>query len=195
MDPSPLERRRDPDDLAQSDEARDEITPRPGHSQNHETYERIPSSAPSTSGHSTSCFKYRNSMSSRSSSRQIRNAEINQTGFRMGSFILDTYPESLHTLRDVLYDIGVGHGILPASLKNKLQNVSSRIPPSAFDETEAKRAQTEAIAADLLLIGWVQSLMTRAAECEIHRECEAAWNREIQAKILEQAFQIEVTDS
>ncbi|EMT73560.1 hypothetical protein FOC4_g10001540 [Fusarium odoratissimum] len=30
--------------------------------------------------------------------------------------------------------------------------------------------------------------MMRAAECEIHRECEAAWNGEIHANISEQAF-------
>ncbi|KAK2134306.1 hypothetical protein NOF04DRAFT_1273568 [Fusarium oxysporum II5] len=89
----------------------------------------------------------------------------------MGSFILDTYLPPLRTLRD---DIG-------------LQNASSRIPLSAFDETETTRAQTESMATDLPLIGWVQSLMTRAAECEINWECEATRNGEIDAKILEQA--------
>ncbi|EXL90231.1 hypothetical protein FOIG_16500 [Fusarium odoratissimum NRRL 54006] len=43
------------------------------------------------------------------------------------------------------------------------------------------------MATDLPLIGWVQSLMTRAAECEINWECEATRNGEIDAKILEQA--------
>ncbi|KAI3565920.1 hypothetical protein IWW34DRAFT_859706 [Fusarium oxysporum f. sp. albedinis] len=134
MDSSSLKRhRQDPDEPAPSDEAHDEITPRPGRFQNHPTSERTPSSASSASGHSISRFKCRNSMSSRSSSQQIRNAEIKQTGFRMGSFILDTYPESLHNLRDDLYNIGVGHGILPASLKNKapskrkFQNTAIRI--------------------------------------------------------------------
>ncbi|EXA31105.1 hypothetical protein FOQG_17672 [Fusarium oxysporum f. sp. raphani 54005] len=71
IDPSPLKRRRQyPDEPAQSDEAHDEVTPRPGRFQNHPTSERIPSSASSASGHSTSSSKYRKSMSSRSSSRQ-----------------------------------------------------------------------------------------------------------------------------
>ncbi|KAK2469473.1 hypothetical protein H9L39_18932 [Fusarium oxysporum f. sp. albedinis] len=186
MDSSSLKRhRQDPDEPAPSDEAHDEITPRPGRFQNHPTSERTPSSASSASGHSISRFKCRNSMSSRSSSQQIRNAEIKQTGFRMGSFILDTYPESLHNLRDDLYNIGVGHvyGLALSNVMTQLQNASSRIPLSAFDETEATRAQTESTEIDLPLIGWVQAMMTRAAECDVHRECEAAWNGEIHATL------------
>ncbi|KAK2468119.1 hypothetical protein H9L39_20341 [Fusarium oxysporum f. sp. albedinis] len=211
MPPSLLKRPRDPEDpvnrahgtlsTAQPDEAHDQITPRPGRFQQTQTAEWIPFSAGSShdsqswtssaSSHSAPVLKRPKSVSSRSSpSRQIRNAEINQTGFRMGSFRLDTYPESLNALRCELRDIGLGDGILPASLENELRHADSEIPRFAFDRDEATRAQTEAIATDLPPIDWVQALMKRADECELNRECEASWNGEIHAPILEQAFRI-----
>ncbi|KAJ6439190.1 hypothetical protein O9K51_08602 [Purpureocillium lavendulum] len=113
-----------------------------------------------------------------------------KTGFRMGSFRLDTYPDSLNALRCELRDIGLGDGILPASLEHELRRADSEIPRFAFDRDEATRALTEAIATDLPPINWVQALMKRADECELNRECESSWNGEIHAAILEQAFRI-----
>jgi hypothetical protein len=45
---------------------------------------------------------------------------MNDTGFNTGSFILDTYPDSLDKLLNELRDIAEGRGILPASLENKV---------------------------------------------------------------------------
>lgn len=108
----------------------------------------------------------------------------------MGSFRLDTYPDSLNTLRCELRDIGLGDAILPASLEHELRRADSEIPRFAFDRDKATRALTEAIATDLPPIDWVQALMKRADECELNRECESSWNGEIHAAILEQAFRI-----
>ncbi|PWI65488.1 hypothetical protein PCL_07089 [Purpureocillium lilacinum] len=209
LPPSSMKRSRDPDDpanlarwdmsSAQSDETQDQSTPRPGRLQQTQTTEWIPFSAGSSHGsqswtsspssRSAPVLKRPKSTSSRTSpSRQLRNAEINQTGFRMGSFRLDTYPDSLNALRCELRDIGLGDGILPASLEHELRRADSEIPRFAFDRDEATRALTEAIATDLPPIDWVQALMKRADECELNRECESSWNGEIHAAILEQAF-------
>jgi hypothetical protein len=94
--------------------------------------------------------KYRHTISNQSSpSRQILNAEIHQTGFRIGNFLLDTYPESFDALRYEATDIRLGNGFLPASPENELQHVSPEVPPFAVDRDEATRAQTEADATDL----------------------------------------------
>lgn len=128
-----LKRSRDPNDtanLAQSDETQDQSTPRPGRLQQTQITEWSPFSDGSSHGsqswtsspssHSAPVLKRPKSTSSRTSpSRQLRNAEINQAGFRMGSFRLDTYPDSLNALRCELRDIGLGDGILPASLEHE----------------------------------------------------------------------------
>ncbi|KAF4946171.1 hypothetical protein FSARC_14256 [Fusarium sarcochroum] len=200
MPSSSGKRRRDPDDPMLSDETRDDqITPRPPRSQQDQIAEQIPSSAGSSrssqsrassaSSRSAHTLLYRKSISSRSSpSRQFRNAEMNETGFKLGNFRINTCPDSLNALRCELRDIGLGNGILPTSLDNELRFADSEIPPFAFDRDEATLAQTEAIAADLPPIDWVQALMKRAAECELNRECEASWNGEVHAAILEQTF-------
>lgn len=142
LPPSSLKRSRDPDDpanlarldmsSAQSDETQDQSTPRPGRLQQTHTTEWIPFSAGSSHGsqswtsspasHAAPVLKRPKSTTSRTSpSRQLRNAEINQTGFRMGSFRLDTYPDSLNALRCELRDIGLGDGILPASLEHEVR--------------------------------------------------------------------------
>ncbi|RSM05425.1 hypothetical protein CDV31_009577 [Fusarium ambrosium] len=94
---------------------------------------------------------------------------MNDTGFNTGSFILDTYPDSLDKLLNELRDITEGRGILLASLENKLPP-RSRISPSAFDHDEATRAKTEEIASFLPLFDWVQGMMKRAEECRVNRE-------------------------
>ncbi|KAK7428836.1 hypothetical protein QQZ08_004606 [Neonectria magnoliae] len=83
-----------------------------------------------------------------------------KTWFRMGGFCLDTYPDSLNAWRCELRDIGLGDGILPASLENKLRRADSEIPRFAFDRDEATRAQTEAIVTALPSIDRIQALMT-----------------------------------
>ncbi|KAL6364293.1 hypothetical protein LRP88_02212 [Fusarium phalaenopsidis] len=131
---SPQKRQRDPNDdgtdSAQSEEAGDDNTPRPGRFQQNQPQEwahhfptaRSTSSlASSVSSRSAPVLKKPKSVSSRTSpSRQIRNAQMNDTGFNTGSFILDTYPDSLDKLLNELRDIAEGRGILPASLENKV---------------------------------------------------------------------------
>ncbi|KAJ4322125.1 hypothetical protein N0V84_004960 [Fusarium piperis] len=132
---SPQKRQRDPNDdgtdSAQSEEAGDDNTPRPGrfqHSQSQEWAHQLAigsarstsSLASSVSSRSAPVLKKPKSVSSRTSpSRQIRNAQMNDTGFNTGSFILDTYPDSLDKLLNELRDIAEGRGILPASLESK----------------------------------------------------------------------------
>ncbi|KAF5964754.1 hypothetical protein FBULB1_12621 [Fusarium bulbicola] len=198
--PSPSKKRsRDSDETSPSEEAREQITPRPSHVQQVQTTDQIPfstdsshgsqSHAPSVSSHSVPVLKYTKTISSRSSSsRQIRHAEINETGFKIGSFQLESYPDSLRALRGDLANIGLGYSILPASREPELRRASPEIPPFAFDRDEATRAQTEIIAADLPPIRWVQDFMKRAIECQFNRECETSWNAEVHGKILERAF-------
>ncbi|KAH7465372.1 hypothetical protein FOMA001_g16967 [Fusarium oxysporum f. sp. matthiolae] len=95
---------------------------------------------------------------------------MNLTGFRTGNFLLDTYPDSLNNLRCKVRDIGLGNGILPASLENELRHANSEIPPFAFDRDEATRAQADAIATGLPPIDWVKAVTKRAAECDVNRE-------------------------
>lgn len=112
---------------------------------------------------------------------------MNDTGFNTGSFILDTYPDSLDKLLNELRDIAEGRGILPASLENKLPP-RSRISPSAFDHDEATRSKTEETASFLPPFDWVKGIMKRAEECRVNRECETSWNGEIHAPILQSVF-------
>lgn len=61
------------------------------------------------------------SASNRSSpSKQLRNAEMNDTGFTVGSFVLEPQPESLRKLRIELRDFGAGYGVCPASMKDEV---------------------------------------------------------------------------
>ncbi|KAF6517562.1 hypothetical protein HZS61_003123 [Fusarium oxysporum f. sp. conglutinans] len=73
-------------------------------------------------------------------------------------------------LRSRVRDIGLGNGILPASLENELRHANSEIPPFAFDRDKATRAQADAIATGLPPIDWVKAVTKRAAECDVNRE-------------------------
>lgn len=134
--PSPQKRLRDPNDdctdSARSEEAGDDNTLRPSRFQQNQPQEWVhhmsagsvrstSSLASSVSSRSAPVLKKPKSVSSRTSpSRQIRNAQMNDTGFNTGSFILDTYPDSLDKLLNELRDIAEGRGILPASLESKV---------------------------------------------------------------------------
>ncbi|KAH6881182.1 hypothetical protein B0T10DRAFT_495008 [Thelonectria olida] len=201
----PRKRSRNDDDAddasssAQSDGLNNDITPRPGRFLPDSALEWVPFSADrgpespsrtsSASNQSASASNRSIPVSNRSSpSKQFRNAEMKETGFTVGNFRRRPHPESLKTLRIQLRDIGSGHGILPASLENELQDIESEIPPYAFDKNEATRANTEAIASNLPPLSWVQTLLDRADECHTNREAEASWNADVYAPVLEQVF-------
>ncbi|KAJ3531693.1 hypothetical protein NM208_g8768 [Fusarium decemcellulare] len=143
-----------------------------------------PSLPSSASNRSASLSSRSVSISNRSSpTKQFRNAEMQETGFNVGSFRLDQHPESLKTLRIRLRDIGSGYAILPASLRRELSDSDSEIPPYAF-----KTDQETQVDGNLPSLSWVQKLVKRAAECLIDREGEASWNADVHAPILEHVF-------
>ncbi|KAJ4187798.1 hypothetical protein NW759_016877 [Fusarium solani] len=182
---------------AHSDGRNNEITPRPGRFQQ---LELVPFSAdrgtnsPSRSSASNQSVSASNqsrhgTVSNKSSpSKQFRNAEMKETGFYVGSFSRQPHPESLRALRIELRDIGLGNGILPASLEIELRSLGSEIPRFAFDKDEATRANTEEIATNLPPFSWVKRLVDRAVECQNDREGEASWNADVHAPVLEQVF-------
>ncbi|RSL86223.1 hypothetical protein CDV31_016431 [Fusarium ambrosium] len=114
---------------AHSNGPNNEITPRPGRFQQ---LEWVPFSAdrgtnsPSRSSASNQSPSASNqsrhgTVSNKSSpSKQFRNAEMKETGFYVGSFSRQSHPESLRALRIELRDIGLGNGILPASLESEV---------------------------------------------------------------------------
>lgn len=115
------------------DEMHDEETPRASKfllMQHRELSDRgSPSQASSASNRSASISSHSVSISNRSSpTKQFRNAEMQETGFVVGSFRLDKHPQSLKTLRMRLRDIGNGHAILPASLQHEVRFISSPPP-------------------------------------------------------------------
>ncbi|KAH8672252.1 hypothetical protein BGZ61DRAFT_362441 [Ilyonectria robusta] len=125
------------------------------------------------------------SASNRSSpSKQLRNAEMNDTGFTVGSFVLEPQPESLRKLRIELRDFGAGYGVCPASMKDEMLAKDPELPRYAFDNTEAPCPS----ASTMPPFDWVEDLVRRANKCRIDRECEASWNGDVHAPILEQVF-------
>ncbi|KAM6514195.1 hypothetical protein FALCPG4_015353 [Fusarium falciforme] len=191
----------DPDDAsssAHSDGPNNEITPRPGRFQQLEwvplsadrgTNSPSRSSASNQSASAASNQSRHGTVSNKSSpSKQFRNAEMKETGFSVGSFSRQPHPESLRALRIELRDIGLGNGILPASLESELRTLGSEIPRFAFDKDEATRANTEEIASNLPPFSWVKRLVDRAVECQNDREGEASWNADVHAPVLEQVF-------
>ncbi|KAJ4184063.1 hypothetical protein NW759_017049 [Fusarium solani] len=182
---------------AGSDGPFNDVTPRPGRLLPAQQLEWVPFSedggrdtpslTSSASNHSaaTSARSKRDSMSNRSSpSKQLRNAEMNETGFSVGSFVLQPQPESLRALRIELRDFGAGHGVFPASMQDEMLAMDPELPRYAFDRNEASRAPTSSMPP----FDWVDNLVKRAIKCRVDRECEASWNGDVHAPILEQVF-------
>lgn len=70
----------------------------------------------------------------------------------------------------------------------QLRGIDTELSRSAFDRDEATRTKTEEVASDLPPYEWVRALLKRADACEVNQECEASWNGDIHAPILQNVF-------
>ncbi|KAG9249477.1 uncharacterized protein F5Z01DRAFT_631660 [Emericellopsis atlantica] len=111
-----------------------------------------------------------------SPTKQIRHAELQQSGFRQASFATHPQPPSLMALRRKLKRIYDGDGILPQRLAHEIADLE--IPDFYFRD--------DADTNDLRLPPrrFVQRTLGRADECDTNGKGESSWNMDVHARLL-----------
>ncbi|RSM06701.1 hypothetical protein CEP52_005549 [Fusarium oligoseptatum] len=182
-------RPRSPDN-DQNEEARDpdqfhnDLTPRPPRS--FIIPEALDADTPSQAPSITSSSRFSSSRASSKASRisrnssptkQLRNAELQQTGFARASFEDDDQPASLKLLTQRLRDIEEGYAILPRDLQNDL--AGERVRPWMFGD----KPQFGAL--DLPGVRTVRKIHRLARRCFKENLAESSWNNDVHSQVLE----------
>ncbi|GKU09134.1 hypothetical protein FLAG1_10791 [Fusarium langsethiae] len=115
-----------------------------------------------------------------SPTRQMRNAELAETGFNTDSLRSDMCPPKLKALWEELDTISQCSGILPLTLQDRWKEAGARIPVYAFGSAMETT--------ELPDFEWVRGLYQRAKDCRFNRESELSWNGDVHAPILEHIF-------
>ncbi|CAJ0549878.1 Ff.00g064730.m01.CDS01 [Fusarium sp. VM40] len=182
----------------------DDTTPRPSRPQDdpvHSSLEWEPFSVPFGRAHSQTSSSQVSSSSITSGSiprlkkpkpvsnrtsptRQMRNAELAETGFNTDSLRSNMCPPKLKALWEELDTISQCSGILPITLEAKWKEAGARIPVYSFDRSEPPQETST----QLPDFEWVRHLYQRAKDCRFNRESELSWNGDVHAPILEHIF-------
>lgn len=182
---SPRKRQRDDgldDNLEDLDTNAIDATPRPRRTPRRPDWadEDSQGSLSVSSSRASSSISYRSSPT-----KQYRNAELQDTGFRTASFAVNAtrQPASLQALRRELTSISYGDGIFPHGLRDQLKDAC--FPDSAFrsHQDQAQGPQWRCPSPE-----FVHALLERAAECLINHEGESSWNLEIHHPLLAWVF-------
>ncbi|KAM6506512.1 hypothetical protein FSOLCH5_013489 [Fusarium solani] len=174
----------DQNEARDADQFHNDITPRPPRSFiiPEDLDANAPPQAPSitsSSRLSSSRASSKASKISRNSSptKQLRNAELQQTGFARASFEDDEQPASLDILTQRLRDIEEGYGILPRDLQNDL--AGERVRPWMFGE------KPQFGASDLPGVRTVRKIHRLARRCFKENLAESSWNNDVHSQVLE----------
>ncbi|KAM0414724.1 hypothetical protein ACHAPT_013431 [Fusarium lateritium] len=141
-----------------------------------------PSQAPSVTSSSrlsSSKASPKASKISRNSSptKQLRNAELQQTGFVRASFEDDEQPASLELLSQRLRDIDEGYAILPRDLQKDL--AGERVRSWMFGD------EAQFGASDLPGVRAVRKIHRLARRCFKENLAESSWNNDVHSQVLE----------
>ncbi|KAJ4138001.1 hypothetical protein NW754_001361 [Fusarium falciforme] len=174
----------DQNEARDADQFHNDITPRPPRSFiiPEDLDANTPPQAPSitsSSRLSSSRASSKASKISRNSSptKQLRNAELQQTGFARASFEDDEQPASLEILTQRLRDIEEGYGILPRDLQNDL--AGERVRPWMFGD------KPQFGASDLPGVRTVRKIHRLARRCFKENLAESSWNNDVHSQVLE----------
>ncbi|KAL2819475.1 hypothetical protein BJX63DRAFT_439009 [Aspergillus granulosus] len=113
-----------------------------------------------------------------SPTKQLRNAELEETGFLRADFRYDTKPELLDELTMKLEKTDRGFGILPNSLRDNLADERSIAACNFGDRPESQEAQ-------LPDIHTVQKIYNLARRCFKNNHLESSWNNDVHSRILD----------
>ncbi|KAH7304595.1 hypothetical protein B0I35DRAFT_445085 [Stachybotrys elegans] len=172
MSISPSKRQRDATEQAELHEL--DLTPR-AHKAGYTVGDKEDSIA-STSSYASSTKSSKVSRTS-SPTKQIRHAELQQSGFRLASFATHPRPSSLIALRRELKRIYDGDGILPQTLKHELAELEI---PSFFFSDNPETAGLRYPSRD-----FVRRILKRADECDTNGKGESSWNMDVHARLLD----------
>uniref|UniRef100_A0A0B7KKZ3 PD-(D/E)XK nuclease-like domain-containing protein n=1 Tax=Bionectria ochroleuca TaxID=29856 RepID=A0A0B7KKZ3_BIOOC len=120
-----------------------------------------------------------------SPTKQFRNAEIQETGFRTASFdtggrMASHLPASLRSLLRDLRKIERADGVLPECLRDELSDFD--IPWFAFHNAQRPESLPNFTYPP---ITFIQDVYGRATKCREQRHRESSWNIEVHARVLE----------
>ncbi|KAL2678511.1 hypothetical protein Neosp_009258 [[Neocosmospora] mangrovei] len=172
-----------------SEEARDpdqfhnDLTPRPPRSfiipnaVDPDTPPQAPSVASSSRLSSKASSKASKISRNSSPTKQLRNAELQETGFVRASFEDEGQPLSLELLTQRLRDIEEGYAILPRDLQSDL--ASERVRPWMFGD----KPQFGAL--DLPDVRTVRKIHRLARRCFKENLAESSWNNDVHSQVLE----------
>ncbi|PWY91465.1 hypothetical protein BO94DRAFT_533612 [Aspergillus sclerotioniger CBS 115572] len=135
---------------------------------------------PSTSSRSSSKASSKASKITRNSSptKQLRNAELEETGFLRADLRNDTKPRSLDALTTGLERIVSGFGILPRDLQDDLADQPSIAAWNFGDSVDFKKSQ-------LPDIRTVRKIYNLASRCFKNNHPESSWNNDVHSRILD----------
>ncbi|KAL4733833.1 hypothetical protein BDV11DRAFT_73561 [Aspergillus similis] len=112
-----------------------------------------------------------------SPSKQLRNAELEETGFLRADLRNDTKPGLLGALTTELEKIGGGFGILPKNLQEDLADQRSIAAWNFGESPEFEKSQ-------LPDIRTVRKIYNLASRCFKNNHLESSWNNDVHSPIL-----------